>query len=115
MKIELKLTPDHIAYLDKQFSSTVAINLAEFKALEKDRRVMVSILIDVADKIAAKSVKLQRSHNLFEARKKHKVTIKYYEAWAVHLFLTGAINLETDPYRKSLALTIHGQIDPKLL
>ncbi len=115
MKIPLKLSADHIEYLVSRFENTGKINIAQFKNLPHDRRVVISILIKVADKVAKEYQKISRKPTLFDTKKKYQISLEYFEAYAVHVFLTGAINQETDPYRKMTARTIHGMIDPHML
>lgn len=115
MKIELKLSADQLQYLASRFEDAGRLNLAQFKNLKHDRRIVMSIAVKVADKLAGKYQGLSRKPTLFEAKKKHKVSLEYYEAYAVHVYLTGAINSETDAYRKMTARAIHLMIDPHMI
>lgn len=112
MRIEMKLTADELQYLDRQFENSTKLNAAQFNALKLDRKVVISILINVGDKLAKKYRTLSRKPSLFDMKKKHKITFDFYEGYAIHIYLAGAINLETDLYRKNMARKIHAMIDP---
>jgi hypothetical protein len=115
MKVELKLMADDLAYLDFLLAPLAAITAAQFRHRKPAQRLLLSIIIDVADKFGGKYQNLSRKPTLFDAKKKHKVTIKYHEAHALHAFLADAIGSETDIYKKNIARKIHGFIDPQLL
>lgn len=114
MKIELKLTADELQYMDAVFKNISNVSIVQFKAQKQDRRVVLSILVDVADKVAAMFKKLSRKTTLFDTAKKHKLTLAYHEAYAVNTYLVGAKNSETDAYRLSMASKLSLQLDQKL-
>lgn len=114
MKIELKLTADELHYLDQRFAQVGNVTLLSFNQQKADRKLILSILIEVADKLSAMTTKLSRKPSLFDTKKRHKITLKYHEAYAVNVYLTGANNLETDDYKKSMAAKLSLMLDQKL-
>lgn len=114
MKIELKLSADELYYLEQRFAQVGNISLLSFNQQQTDRRLILSILIEVADKLTNMATKLGRKPSLFDTDKKHKVSLKYHEAYAVNVYLTGANNLETDDYKRSMASKLSLIIDQKL-
>lgn len=114
MKVELSLRSAQINYLAQVFDQFGKLNSKGFVSLKREHKVIISICVDVADKFADKFKKISRSTTLFDDKKKYKVTLKFYEAHAIHVYLLGHEQLETDAHKKNLALTIMLIIEPKL-
>lgn len=76
MKIELKLTSDQIFAAATLFEN---IYQAAMPNTIKDK-VTRSISFEISDKLTSKKHSLYKSNNLFEVKKKHKITFKYHEA-----------------------------------
>ncbi|MDV6170210.1 hypothetical protein R1T16_17370 [Flavobacterium sp. DG1-102-2] len=115
MKVELKLTADELQYMAQLAGhSNSSSTLAIFMSITREKKTVMSICIDVADKFEAKYKALSRKATLFDAKKKHKISLKYHEAYAVNAWLETRLPLETDPYRKSICSKLSLMIDPKL-
>ena len=111
MKIDLKLTADEIIYLDSKTALTMSIAPKE---LPKEKRTAYSIMLDVADQLAAKAKKLKRSNTLFDAKKKHKITLKWHEAETLEQYIDAFSSYQDDDYSLNLARKIIAQINQKL-
>lgn len=112
MKIELKLKSTQIHYLAAKLEILSIASVKEIISLPRDRKVVYTILLPVADKMAKKHIELQRSVDLFNDKKAHKVSLKYHEAHALNLMLT--YDGETDARYTHIANTINGMLDQKL-
>jgi hypothetical protein len=111
MKIELKFTTDELGYLDQKTALTLGIIP---KTLPKEKRTAYSIMLDVADKLASKNKTVMRSATIFDAKKKHKITLKYHEAETLEAYIDAFSSYQDDEYSKNLARKIIAQINQKL-
>lgn len=112
MKIELKLTADEMVYLDNKATLAWGIKFAE---LPKDKRASWSIIADIADKLAGKVKAIKRNITLFDAKKKHKLTLKWHEADVLEKYLEAFTTYgDENEYNKNLARKIMIQLNQKL-
>jgi hypothetical protein len=111
MKIELKLKADEINYLDCKTVLTMAINPNE---LLKDKRSAYSIMLDVSDKIQAKAKTINRKTTLFDAKKTHKISLKWHEAETLEQYIDVFSTYQDDNYNKNIARKIIAQLNQKL-
>lgn len=111
MKIDLKLTAAEINYLDGK--TTLTLGIAP-KELQKDKRTAYTIMLDVADKLASKAKTINRSSTLFDAKKKHKITLKWHEAETLEQYIDAFSSYQDDEYNTNLARKIIGQLNQKL-
>ena len=83
MKIELKLNNDSIIAVNE------LLNYIYDMERSNDKKVNVyrSIGYDLADKFDSKAKQLVKKATLFDSKKKHKITLKYHEAWALEIIL----------------------------
>ena len=83
MKIELNLTAEEI------FTISVVLNpIYNAKAIKREEKTWVSIGLDLVDKFDTKAQTLKKKQNLFDAKKKHKIGLKFHEADALeHILL----------------------------
>jgi hypothetical protein len=112
MNIELKLTADDLQFLSSCFEQHAKHDAARFNKLKRDNKVVVSIVTDIADRICKKYEKLSRKPTLFDTKKKHHVTLKFHEGYALWMYLTGRLLIEFDPYNKSKIVKLHTLLDP---
>lgn len=110
MKIELKITSAELVYIGTRMHEFVEENLPLFSTLPKKEKLIVSIALDLADKLAGKVAKANRN----PTNKAHKFTFKYHEATAIQSYTVLAKDKETDPYIKHLAHTLYLKVDEKL-
>lgn len=80
MKIEIKLTSDHIFYLESKLESITSVSIAEFSSFSKTEKNRNSLLLDCYDKIQAKAKKISQKPSLFDTKKKYTCSLKYHEA-----------------------------------
>ncbi|WP_417366841.1 hypothetical protein [Flavobacterium beibuense] len=114
MKIELKLTADELQYLDSVLEDISLTTIKKFMFSMANSKLMLSVMIDVADKVIKKYQGLSRKVSLFDAKKKHKVEFKYHEASALCSYLVGLRPNEVDPYRKSIVTKLTMDLSQKL-
>lgn len=112
MKIELKLTADEIMYCENKTNLTLAMSPTD---VGRDKWPTMSIMLDVCDKVTAKAKQLNRKQELFDSKKKHKITFKFHEAYTLHDYMEAFTENETDPYRQNLARKILAQLNQKLV
>jgi hypothetical protein len=80
--IKCKPTPDQIMALEKLMEQ-----LPLFNPMNRNNRVIKSILVEVADKIHIRYRKLLKTANLFNNDKTISLELKYHEVSAIHLFI----------------------------
>jgi hypothetical protein len=111
MKIDLKLTADEINYLERQ---TLLVQSIDTKQLPNDKKTAYTIMLDVSDKLMAKAKQLNRKTDLFEAKKKHKITLKWHEAETLEQYIDVFSAYQDDPYKANLARKVIIQLNQKL-
>jgi hypothetical protein len=103
MKINLSLSPEIAlilaATIDAVYNS---------KAFTRREKSTLSIAYDVASKLDAKAVHLKAKMNLFDAKKKIKISLKFHEADMLELLLIQQIKEVAEPYiRMQIQKTIN--------
>jgi hypothetical protein len=111
MKIELKLTSDEINYLEQ---TTITVQAIDYRQLSKDKLTAFTIMLDVSDKLMAKAKQLNRKTDLFDSKKKHKISLKYHEADTLEKYVDTIREYQDDPYKANLARKIITQLNQKL-
>jgi hypothetical protein len=86
----------------------------DFRHLDQESKKTYTIMIDVLDKVTAKAKNINRRIDLFDQKKKHKITLKYHEGYILEAFIEGFFKTETDPYKINLARIIISQLNQKL-
>lgn len=114
MKIEIKLKADQVNYLASVFESFGNVTVQTFVNQERSRKVIISICMELSDKFSDKFKAISRKSTLFDAKKKYKISLKYYEAHAISVYLRGVELNETDTYRKMTAIHLLTQLDQHL-
>lgn len=71
-------------------------------------------MIDVLDKVTAKAKTINRRIDLFDSKKKHKVSFKYHEGYILEAYIQGFSQTETDDYKMNLFRKIMIQLNQKL-
>lgn len=98
MKVELKLKIETIFAINKLLKGVYETALP----MELTQKIYRSIGFDLADKFD----KLQKSNfkksTLFDEKKKHKVTLKLYEAWALYNIILNLVQTVDNPLSKTL-------------
>ncbi|MDN3671670.1 hypothetical protein QWY99_01140 [Flavobacterium branchiarum] len=111
MKIELKLTADEINYLERQ---TLLVQSIDTNQLPKDKKAAYTIMLDVSDKLMTKAKQLNRKTDLFDQKKKHKITLKWHEAETLEQYIDVFSSYQDDPYKANLARKVIIQLNQKL-
>lgn len=109
MNIELKLTPDQVFAVAKLLEQVYDTN-----PIDINQKVMRSIAIEVADIYIKKQHSLYKKQTLFDAKKLHKITLKFHEAFALHSVLESLMYTVQDIYCRTilhkLINTLHQKI-----
>lgn len=111
MKIDLKLTADEINYLERQ---TVQVQSIDPKKLPNDKKAAYTIMLDVSDQLMIKAKQLNRKTDLFDGKKKHKITLKWHEAETLEQYIDAFSQYQDDPYKANLARKVITQLNQKL-
>lgn len=98
MKIDLKLSPENAIIIAATIEAVY-----NSKAFTRRDKSTLSIALDVAAKLDGKAVAIKGKRNLFDAKKKIKVTLKFHEADMLELLLIQQMQGVEDTY-------IRGQI-----
>ena len=109
MKIELKLTADQVFATAKLLEQVYYSEPAD-----TNQKLMRSIAIDVADKYISKQHALHSKQSLFDAKKKHKITLKFHEAYALHSVIETLIHTVNDIYSATILKLILATLNQKL-
>lgn len=109
MKIELKLSPDQVfavAHLSEQIYQSNPTDVYQ--------KIWRSIALDVADIYIKKQHHLYKKQTLFDAKKLHKISLKFHEAFALHIVLETLMHTVQDIYCRTilqkLCDTLHQKI-----
>ena len=114
MKIGLKVNADQLNFLSNVFDRYRNVTPLSFQLEKRESKFLTSICIEIADKFAAKFQTVARTPDLFDTKKKYKITLKFYQAHAVSLLMLKLKTHEADAYRRNMAEIIHNKIEPQL-
>ncbi|MDB0602618.1 hypothetical protein PL373_16070 [Tenacibaculum maritimum] len=98
MNIELKVN-----FTNEMLHATSDLLQAVYSpiiSLEKNDKIIRSIGLELAKSFLSKKEKSIKKANLLNVKKKAKITLKYYEAWALHQIIFELISLAPDDYTK---------------
>lgn len=112
MKVQLQLKAAEVHYVE---AKCIQIQTMDFKVLDKDSKRAYTVILDVLDKVMSKAKTINRSQNLFDEKKKHKLSLKFHEAYYLEKFLHGPAGNETDPYKQNLSRKVLAQLNQKML
>lgn len=110
MKIELKLNSDSILAVSDLLQHLYDLN----PSIDKKEKVYRSIGLDLADKFDTKSKSIKKKVSLFDAQKKHKISLKYHEAWALEIILTELCTLHDNDYNRFRVNLVLVELNAKL-
>lgn len=111
MKIELKLSSETISIVAKVLE---ILTRNSERAPFKMARVYLSICFDLLDKFETKKRGLMRNRDIFNSNKKHKMTLKFYEAWALEAVLVDFYWEGLDDYNKMLLKNVRDTLNQKI-
>jgi uncharacterized protein YfcZ (UPF0381/DUF406 family) len=102
MKVEIRLAPETIIIISATLQSVY-----NSKAHTRKHKSTLSIAIEVAAKLESKVSDLKQKMTLFDAKKKIKVSFKFYEADMLELLLIDQMEHIEEPYiRQQIQTTI---------
>lgn len=105
MKIELEITNFQLSFINEM----IADNLLEpSQATSKENRSFIYLMIEVANKLLKKAIDKRGVKKVF------KISLKYYEAVALHQFLLLFIDYEQTEKRR-VTREILGIINQKIV
>jgi len=109
MKIVLKLNPEAALIV----SATIEA-VYNSKALTRREKSTLSIALDVASKLDAKTIGIKAKRNLFDAKKKISITLKFHEADMLELLLIQQMQGIEEPYIRQEIQKAINQLNQKL-
>jgi hypothetical protein len=111
MKVELKLTADTInaaaRLLEKVYDLPTPLGQSE--------KIIRSIAYDVADTMLSKQKTIRKKLNLFDAKKKHKISLKYHEAFALYNILNELNINVSDDYNRTILNKLKDDLHQKTI
>ena len=103
MKIDLKLNPETALIIAATIEAVY-----NTKAYTRRHKSTLSIAIDVAAKLDGKAVHIKAKANLFDSKKKIKISLKFHEADMLELLLIQQLEGVQDTYiRQEIQKTIN--------
>lgn len=110
MKIELQLNNDTLMACNEILRALYASGTPA----EQAGKLVKSIALEVADKFDSKCKSLVKKATLFDTKKKHKVSLKYHEAWGLYRVLCVQIDFVNNDYQVNLIRNLIGVLNQKL-
>ena len=109
MKIALKLNPDTAIIIAATIEAVY-----NSKALTRKEKSTLSIALDVASKLDAKAINVKAKRNLFDAKKKISITLKFHEADMLEMLLIQQMQGVEQPYIRQEIQKAINQLNQKL-
>jgi hypothetical protein len=109
MKIQLKINADGIAALSKLLEQVYY-----FKTADKEVRIVQSVCFDVSNKVTKAYRTALENHNIFDAKKKYTINLKYHEAYALEMGIVSIIETVNDDLAKNKLNQIKDFLNQKL-
>lgn len=109
MKIALKLNPDTAIIIAATIEAVY-----NSKALTRKEKSTLSIALDVASKLDAKAINVKAKRNLFDAKKKISITLKFHEADMLEMLLIQQMKGVEQPYIRQEIQKAINQLNQKL-
>lgn len=104
MKIELKLSTSHLSFVNQMIADNLPLMAA---GTTKGDKSAFSLMSEIADKLLKKAIDKRHTDTEF------KVTLKYYQAYALHQFIHIFIEYEKTEKRR-LTREVLGILNQKL-
>ncbi|WP_281237871.1 hypothetical protein [Flavobacterium praedii] len=109
MKVILKLNPDTAIIVAATIEAVY-----NSKALTRKEKSTLSIAIDVASKLDGKAINVKAKRNLFDAKKKISITLKFHEADMLEMLLIQQMKGIEQPYIRQEIQKAINQLNQKL-
>ncbi len=110
MKIEIKISNDSILAVNELLQHIYTMQ----KSNDKKVNVYRSIGFDLADKFDTKAKQLIKKTTLFDLKKKHKITLKFHEAWALEIILRELFTYTDNHYKRFQINIVIDDLNQKL-
>jgi chromosome condensin MukBEF complex kleisin-like MukF subunit len=110
MKIEVKITNDGLMSI----SALLMLLYGKKVTTNGQEKVLLSIGYDLADKFDSKAKQLVKKSSLFDTKKRHKITLKYHEAWALEIILIEFLPFHSNEFSKNEVQKVINQLNQKL-
>ena len=111
MKIELKLNADTI-----NAAARILEQVYDLPApLGQNEKLIRSIAYDVAETMLSKQNSVRKKLSLFDSKKKHKISFKYHEAFALYNIINDLNYIFPDDYTRIILSKLVSEIHQKLV
>lgn len=110
MKIEITLSSDELVCINNQLQKAYGRTFQQVALYN----VVHSIVLELADSFDTKTKTRIKKANIFDSRKKTKITLKYHEAWALKIYLHSEVPTIDNEYQRSLLNKQIANLDQKL-
>lgn len=111
MKVELKITSDTINATARLLEQLYDLPTP----LGQRETIIRSIAYDVADAMLSKQKSVRKKLNLFDAKKKYKISLKFHEAFALYNILNELIINVSDDYNRFIISKLIAEIHQKII
>ena len=111
MKVELKINADTINAVVRLLEKIYELP----SPTRQPDKLTRSITYDVIEVLLSKQKTIRKKQTLFDVQKKHKITLKYHEAFVLHIVINELIFNVTDDYTKMLLNKLSGEIHQKIV
>ena len=109
MKVILKLNPETAIIIAATIEAVY-----NNKALTRKEKSTLSIALDVASKLDGKAVSIKAKQNLFDAKKKISISLKFHEADMLEMLLIQQMKGVEQPYIRQEIQKAINQLNQKL-
>jgi hypothetical protein len=109
MKIQLKINADGIAAVSKLLEQVYYL-----KNEKSHIKMLQSICFEVSNKVTKAYRSVLEYHNLFDAKKKYSINLKYHEAYALEMVIISLIETVNDDLAKNKLNQIKDFLNQKL-
>lgn len=89
MKVKIALKKDTIVCVSEMLNKIYDLPVSNLQI----ENIYKSICYDLADKFDSKAKSLKKSADLLNADKKHQITLKFHEAWALHMIICDLLQI----------------------
>jgi hypothetical protein len=110
MKTDLKLTADQVFALEKLLQQVYNL----YPATTQEQKATRSIAFDLDEKFSSKRKQIIKNNNLFEQKKRYKISLKYHEALALQRIIFDLLDTVNSEKPKFDLKNVHDFLHQKL-
>lgn len=111
MKIQIKISDNELIAANKLLSTIYELYGYNYNQFTKEQKLMMSFFVDLSEFFEKKYRAMLKKHSLFTQKKLISITLKYYEAWALHQLFIEAFSLAENAYQKHQIQRIINKLD----